>query len=119
MKWTNPFPFQWLFGGSFHFYSNVNRAANSGDPDQTPPHAASALDLHCLHMSHKKNAMFNRCPYYTVNSEIFARSLFSRIALNISSRQSDFAISQGLFREIPHPRSFAKIKHSRKFSNLQ
>ena len=30
--------------------------ANSGDPDQTPHSAASDLDLHCLPMSHKKDA---------------------------------------------------------------
>ena len=30
--------------------------ANSGDPDQTLHSVASDLDLHCLHMSHKKDA---------------------------------------------------------------
>ena len=30
--------------------------ANSGDPDQTLHSAASDLDLHCLPMSHKKDA---------------------------------------------------------------
>ena len=30
--------------------------ANSGEPDQTPHIAASDLILHCLLMSHKKNA---------------------------------------------------------------
>ena len=30
--------------------------ANSVDHDQTPPSAASDLDLHCLPMSHKKDA---------------------------------------------------------------
>ena len=30
--------------------------ANSGDSDQTPRYAASDLGLHCLHMSHKKDA---------------------------------------------------------------
>ena len=29
--------------------------ANSGDPDQTPHSVASDLDLHYLHMSHKKD----------------------------------------------------------------
>ena len=29
---------------------------NSGDPDQTPLSAASDLGLHCLPMSHKKDA---------------------------------------------------------------
>ena len=30
--------------------------ANSGDPDQTPHSVASDLGLHCLPMSHKKDA---------------------------------------------------------------
>ena len=30
--------------------------ANGGDPDQTPPSVASDLGLHCLPMSHKKDA---------------------------------------------------------------
>ena len=30
--------------------------ANSGDPDQTPHSVASDLGLHCLSMSHKKDA---------------------------------------------------------------
>ena len=30
--------------------------ANSGDPDQTPHSAASGMGLHCLPMSHKKDA---------------------------------------------------------------
>ena len=30
--------------------------ANSGEPDQTPPFAASDLGLHCWAMSHKKDA---------------------------------------------------------------
>ena len=62
----------------------------------------------------------------TVNSEIFANILFSRIALKdffftLESLlghdlpTSDFAISRGFyFHETSH-RSFAKIKHSRKF----
>ena len=29
---------------------------NSGDPDQTPPFAASDLGLHCLPLSYKKDA---------------------------------------------------------------
>ena len=31
--------------------------ANSGDPGQTPRSVASDLGLHCLPMSHKKDAM--------------------------------------------------------------
>ena len=32
--------------------------ANSGEPDQTPRFAASDMVLHCLPMSHKKDARF-------------------------------------------------------------
>ena len=72
----------------------------------------------------------------TVNLEIFARILFSRIVFKdiyatskfvtrvcftyISKRQSDFAISREFYyHEASHIRSFAKIKPSRKFPNLQ
>ena len=34
--------------------------ANSGEPDQTPQNAASDLVLHCLPMSHKKDARLIR-----------------------------------------------------------
>ena len=34
----------------------ISLVANSGDPDQMPRSAASDLGLHCLAMSHKKNA---------------------------------------------------------------
>ena len=30
--------------------------SNSGEPDRTPCSAVSELGLHCLHMSHKKDA---------------------------------------------------------------
>ena len=73
---------------------------------------------------------------HTVNLEIFARVLFSRIALKdiltmlklktrtwftyISKLEGDFATSGGLyFHETSHKRSFPKIKTSQKFSNLQ
>ena len=46
----------WYF--SFLFKSQKKfRFANSGEPDQTPQFAASDLVLHCLPMSHKKEAM--------------------------------------------------------------
>ena len=64
----------------------------------------------------------------TVNPQIFARTLFSQIALKfetracftfISKRQINFAFSQGFyFHETSLMQSFAKIKPSRKFSNL-
>ena len=54
----NPFPFEGLLGGIFYFYSNFNRTfcQQSVDPDQTPHSAVSDLGLHCLPMSHKKDA---------------------------------------------------------------
>ena len=46
-----------VLGGIFHFYSNKKLLqANSGEPDQTPCSAASDLVLHCLPISHRKNA---------------------------------------------------------------
>ena len=42
-------PIQILIGQS-HLY------ANSADPYQTPHYAVSDLDLHCLPLSHKKEA---------------------------------------------------------------
>ena len=48
-----------LLGGIFHlyiFFFFLNLFANSGEPDQTPRFAVSTLILHCLPMSHKKNA---------------------------------------------------------------
>ena len=73
---------------------------------------------------------------HTVNPEIFARILFSRKGLNnifatlkiatrawfnyISIGESNFAIFRGFhFHETSQMRSFAKIKPSRKFPNLQ
>ena len=80
--------------------------------------------------SHKIN------PPNTVNQEIFAIIIFSRIALKdifvtlkirtrawftyISKQKSYLGISQGFyFQETSHMRSFAKIKPSQKFPNLQ
>ena len=40
--------------------------AYGGDPDQTPRSAASGLGLHCLPMSHKKDARL-----IWVNAKIF------------------------------------------------
>ena len=47
-----------MLGGIFRFYLNFINIlqANSGDPDQTLCPAASDLVLHCLPMSHKKDA---------------------------------------------------------------
>ena len=43
----------------FHFHSNFSGTfclANSGEPGQMPHSVASDLGLHCLCMSHKKEA---------------------------------------------------------------
>ena len=45
----------WYFSFLFKFQKNL-LLANSGEPDQTPQFAASDLVLHCLPMSHKKDA---------------------------------------------------------------
>ena len=41
---------------SFIFIQFLILLANSGNPDQTPRYVASDLDLHCLPLSHKKDA---------------------------------------------------------------
>ena len=38
--------------------------ANSEDPDQTPHYAASDLSLHCLPMSHKRDARLKLVDFY-------------------------------------------------------
>ena len=38
------------------FFIEHSVLANSGEPDQTPHSVASYLGLHCLSMSHKKDA---------------------------------------------------------------
>ena len=47
--------------GNFSFLIKLKNnilLANSGDPDQTPHSVGSDLGLHCLSMSHKKDARF-------------------------------------------------------------
>ena len=36
----------------------IERSVNNGDPDHTPHSVASDLGLHCLTMSHEKDARF-------------------------------------------------------------
>ena len=50
----SPLPIIGVLGGNFHLFPNFK--ANSEDPDQTPHYGVSDLDLHCLPMSHKKDA---------------------------------------------------------------
>ena len=46
-----------VVGWYFSFlYKWNNLLVNSGDPDQMLPSAASDLSLHCLSMSHKRDA---------------------------------------------------------------
>ena len=59
---------------NFSFASNFKRKcillANRRDPDQTPHSAVSELGLHCLSMSHRKDARLisiwvnNSCPNF-------------------------------------------------------
>ena len=46
--------------------------ANSGDPSQTPHSVASDLGIHCLPMSHKKDARHiwvKECNYFAISEE--------------------------------------------------
>ena len=52
----------WYFSSLFKFQYNILQA-NSGDPDQTPRSVASDLGLHCLNMSHKKDARLKQVNY--------------------------------------------------------
>ena len=59
VSWTSSFPLKafWVvFFILVKFKLNFLQA-NNVDPDQTPHKAASDLDLHCLPLSHKKDAM--------------------------------------------------------------
>ena len=58
INWTSPFPILGLLGGvcSFLFVLKYTSVSNIGEPNQTPHSAASELGLHCLPMSHKKDA---------------------------------------------------------------
>ena len=48
--------FQWYF---FHvLIEHCKQTLNSEDPDQTPYCAVSDLGLHCLSISHRKDARF-------------------------------------------------------------
>ena len=47
---------EWYFSFLFKIQNKLP-FANSGEPDQMPHSAASDLVLHCLLMSHKKDAM--------------------------------------------------------------
>ena len=56
INWTSPFPIvRWHFSSLFKFQMNFYKQTEE-KPDQTPPLAAPDLVLHCLPMSHKKNA---------------------------------------------------------------
>ena len=57
INWISPFSFKGLFGGIFHFYSDLNRhyVSKHWRPCLDAGIAASDLGLHCLSMSHKKD----------------------------------------------------------------
>ena len=57
---TSPFPILGVLGGIFHFIQILIQhilLANSENPDQTPHSVVSDLGLHCLLVSHKKDAL--------------------------------------------------------------
>ena len=57
INWTSPFPFLGLFGGIFIQILKRNFCKQTYEnPDQTLPFALSDLVLHCLPISHKKDA---------------------------------------------------------------
>ena len=62
ISWMFAFPILGALGDIFCFCPNSDLynilKANSGDPDQKPHSAASSLSLHCLPMSHEKDAVF-------------------------------------------------------------
>ena len=53
--------------------------ANCGDPDQTPHSVASDLGLHCLPMSHKKDARHIWAKMRFLLSHKSSRNLGSRL----------------------------------------
>ena len=52
---TSTFPILGVLGGIFFFFPNFNRTFCKQDPDHTA-YVVSDLGLHCLPMSHKKDA---------------------------------------------------------------
>ena len=58
IDWTSPLQILGLLGGIFHFIQVLKETlfTNRGEPDQTLHFAATDLVLHCLPMSHKKDA---------------------------------------------------------------
>ena len=61
IRTTSPFPILRVLCGVFLssfqvLIEHTKLKADSKKPDQTPHHAMSDLDLHCLSVSHKKDA---------------------------------------------------------------
>ena len=81
INWMSSLPILWLLSGIFHFCSNFQKKqqllfANSEEPDQTPCFAASDLVLHCLPLSHKKDARLIWVnDIYTSSSLYFERGM--------------------------------------------
>ena len=77
-----------------------------------------AMLKYCRYGIFRENFIFANC----IKRHIIDVKKFAvKARLNyINKRQSDFDISRGFyFHETSHMRSFAKIKSSRKFPNLQ
>ena len=61
INWASQFPFEGLLDDSFHFYSNCDRTFCKQTVETLIRRriVASGLGIHCLHMSHKKDARLN------------------------------------------------------------
>ena len=66
----------WYFSFLFNFNKKLLQA-NSGEPDQTPLFAASDLFLHCLPMSHKKDARLIQVRLRSVYRIFFLNNVIS------------------------------------------
>ena len=59
IHWNSPFLFSKMFGGIFHLNSNFNRTFYKQTVEknnQSSHSVASDLGLHCMPMSHRKDA---------------------------------------------------------------
>ena len=75
MSKTNPFPMLGMLSGILYFFPNCNRI--SREPDQKLRSTASDLSLHCLPMSHKKDAnLICVNNTYTILKVVHLRSMY-------------------------------------------
>ena len=94
---------------------------SSANPDEMPHYGLIRVFTVCrsTHLGVSKLQGVT-CTRILLLKDIFAMFSYRHLFTYISKRQNDFAISRGFFiHETLHVRSFANIKLSRKFSNLQ